>query len=185
MTLIRLVRLLQDLSRNHKKKVFTLKEIAALGHESPPSAAMTLLRAAEKGLVARVGNLWLNLTDPPDLLEVALSLASPSYLSFESALYRHGLLSQAPRGAFTIATTGRSRLLQTPFGSIQLIHLKSPLFFGFDDRRIAFPEKAWLDLLYIRGRQGRKQLLSEEFYPEGLDKRRLKKMARKFPVWLR
>lgn len=185
MTLIHLIQLLQRLTREHKKKVFNLREIAALARESRPSAAMTLLRGAKKGLVARVGNLWINLMDPPDLLEVALSLRSPSYLSFESALYRHGVLSQAPRGALTMATTGRSQRFEAPLGMVQFIHLKPSLFFGFDERRIAFPEKAWLDLLYIRGRGGRRGMITEEFYLEKLNKKRLREIAKKFPDWVR
>lgn len=181
MTSLKLVQLLQKLARDHRKKVFTLRDMASLGGESRPAAAMTLVRAAKKGLIGRVGNLWINLMDPPELLEVALALPSPSYLSFESALYRQGLLSQSPRGELTLATAGRSRLLRTPLGSIRMIHLKPSLFFGFDGNRIAFPEKAWLDLLYLRGRRGRTGLATEEFYLEGLDRKRLIKFARSFP----
>ncbi|MBI2339608.1 MAG: hypothetical protein HYU99_04465 [Deltaproteobacteria bacterium] len=185
MTLIELIQQLNRLARDHKKRVFTLKEMAALAGESRPSAAMTLLRGAKKGLVGRVGNLWLNLMDPPEILDVGLSLVSPSYLSFESALYRHNLLSQSPRGELTMAATGRPRRFQTPLGAIRFVHLQPSLFFGFDARRIAFPEKAWLDLLYIRGRLGRRHLVSEKFYLKGLNRKRLQDFAGRFPEWVK
>ena len=185
MTLVWLIRLLDKLSRDHRKRVFTLREMASMAGEARPATEMTLLRGARKGLVERVGNLWLNMMDPPEPLEVALSLSSPSYLSFESALFRHNLLSQSPRGELTMVTSGRSHRFETPLGAIRFVHLKPELFFGFDTRRVAFPEKAWLDLLYIRGRQGRKNLVSEEFYLKGLNRKSLTRMAKRFPVWVR
>lgn len=182
MTLVRLIQIMQTLARDHKKRVFTLREISALTQSARAASAMMLLRAAQKGLVARVGNLWLNMMDPPELLEVAQSLPSPSYLSFESALFRHGILSQAPRGALTMASTGRPRIVQTPLGIIRFIHLKPSLFFGFDADRIAFPEKAWLDLIYIR--RGCKNLITEEFDLSGLKSKSVKRFIEKFPDWV-
>lgn len=185
MTLIRLIQEMHNLDRIHHKRIFTLREMAALAQEPRTAAAMTLLRAAQKGLVARTGNLWMNLMDPPEILEVALSLASPSYLSFESALYRRGILSQAPRGGLTMATAGRPRRFQTPWGEIQFFHLKPSLFFGFDEHRIASAEKAWLDLIYLRGLRGRRNVLSEEIDREPLDRKYLRAMTKKFPPWVR
>lgn len=185
MTLIELVRLMQKLAREHEKRVFTLREMATLKGEARTGTAMTLVRAARKGIVARAGTLWLNLLDPPELLEAALSLASPSYLSFESALYRHGVISQSPRGPLTMATTRRPRLFETPLGMIRFFHLQPALFFGFDDHRIALPEKAWLDLLYIRGLRGRRNLITEKVYTGNLDQKAVQKTARRFPRWVR
>lgn len=185
MTQVELLQLMHMLARRHNKKVFFLKEIAAWGGETRAAAAMTLLRAAKKGLVGRVGNLWFNLLDPPELLEVALSLVSPAYLSFESALYRRGALSQSPRGELTLATSRRPRRFATPLGVIRYIHLKSGLFFGFGADRIASAEKAWLDLIYIRGRQGRRALVSERFYPKRLRAAKLRKMGGPYPAWVK
>lgn len=185
MTVVTLIRILQELLQKHKKKVFTLKEISALAESSRPAAAMTLLRGAKKGIVGRSGNLWFNLMDPPHLFEIALSVPSPSYLSFESALHHHGLISQAPRGTLTMATTGRSRLLQTSLGIIRFIHLKPSLFFGFDSERIALPEKAWLDLIYIRGLKKRQSIISEEVYFDDFNRKRLKKLEGTFPSWVK
>ncbi len=179
-----LIRWLRRLHQDHHKRVFFAKEIAALSGESRASAAMTLIRAARQGLVERVGNLWINLMDKPDLLEVALAHRPSSYLSFESALYRHGLLSQSPRGALTLATAARPQVVKTSLGTIRFIHLKPDLFFGFDEGRIALPEKAWLDWLYLRGLRGRGQPITETVYPTRLNRRRLKEFARRFPKWV-
>ncbi|HCU25192.1 MAG TPA: hypothetical protein DF383_09250 [Deltaproteobacteria bacterium] len=184
MSQLELVQKLIQSARDHGKKIFSLREIAALSGASRSAVAMTLLRAQKKQLVFRVANLWVNQLDPPNLTEIALSLRSPSYLSFESALYRHGILSQSPRGALTLATTKRPGEFDTPLGRIRFIHLKNSLFFGYDENRIAYPEKAWLDLIYIRGRQGREAAFSETFYLENLNQKRLKEWMEKFPDWV-
>lgn len=64
-------------------------------------------------------------------------------------------------------------------------HLKSSLFFGFDAERVAYPEKAYLDTLYIRMRNGEKGIFTETLYRDKLNQQRLKKFARAFPVSVR
>lgn len=185
MNLVDFLQILQTLAKTHGKRVFLLREIAALSGASRPATGMTLLRAQKKGLVFRVGNLWVNRADPAPLEEIALALRSPSYISFESALYRRGVLSQSPRGALTLATPRRSGSFVTPLGTIRFIHLKNDLIFGYDETRLAYSEKAWLDLVYIRGRSGRRILWTEQFYPETLNRKRLKQFAGHFPLWVR
>jgi hypothetical protein len=184
MTAVRLLQLMRALGLRHGKKTFALKELAVWAGEPRPTAAMGLLRAEKKGLVSRIGNLWINREDPPEILDIALALPGPSYLSFESALYHHGILSQAPRGGLTMATAGKPRRWETPWGFIRFIHLKPPLFFGFDSHRIASPEKAWLDLVYLRRLRNRNAPLTETVYLNRLGKTRLKTMSKKFPVWV-
>lgn len=145
---------------------------------------MTLLRGQRHGLLWRVKNLWINRRDPPQLEEIALALVSPSYLSFETAMYKQGILSQSPRGALTAATLGRPRVISTPLGQIQFFHLKPDIFFGFNEERIAWPEKAILDLCYIRLRKGLEPLPDLTFYPEELNRRRLRELAERFPSYV-
>lgn len=184
MKLVEFLQLLQGLAKTHGKRTFLLREIAALSGASRAATGMTLLRAQKQGLVFRLGNLWVNQLDPPPLEDVALALRSPSYISFESALYRRGILSQSPRGQLTLATPRRSGVFATPLGAIRFIHLKTELFFGYDEARMAYPEKAWLDLVYIRGRRGREGIWTEKFYPKNLNRKRLKDFSKKFPPWV-
>ena len=177
MTLIELVKILQTFAKDHQKKTFHLKEVASFAGVSQAATGMTLLRAARKGLLWRVKNVWINPMHPPSLEELGLALVSPSYVSFESALNHHHILSQSPRGGVTLATTGRSQSIPTPLGKISAIHLKESLFWGFDLERMALPEKAWLDLLYIRKKKGEK--LSEVFYSDLLNHKRLKEFRKK------
>ena len=179
MTLLDLIQTLAAMAKNHRKRVLSLAELSRLSTQSPAALAMTLLRAQKKHIVGHVGNLWVNLMDRPSLEEVAFALDSPSYISFESALYHRGVLSQSPRGALTVATRGRPRLVTTPVGTIRFIHLKQGLFFGYDKARLALAEKAWLDLIYLRRRM--REGFPEKLYVETLNHRRLNELAREFP----
>lgn len=178
MNQIELMKILQKLSQEHRKKIFLLKEIAAYSGLSRPQVAMSLLRGLKKEILWRVKNHWINRLDPPTLEELALTLVSPSYISFESALYHHHVLSQSPRGGLTLATTSRPRRIDTPLGRIEAIHLKSDLFWGYDAHRMALPEKAWLDLHYIRSRKGLQ--FPEVFYLDQLDQKKIKSFLKNY-----
>lgn len=181
MKTIELTKIIRKLAADHGKRVFTLRDVVACSGESAPSVAMALLRLKKHGVVDRIGSLWINMLDRPAAEEVAFSLRAASYVSFESALYEKGILSQSPRGILALATTGRPGRVRTPVGEIEFVHLKPTLFFGYDERRIAYPEKALLDLAYIRTKRGLGALPGMTFYFEELDRRRFAEFAGKFP----
>lgn len=184
MKMVELTKILHSLSQDHGKKIFTLREMSILTGEAGPAVGMALLRAKREGLVAGVKNIWVNMIDKPSLEELALAIRGLSYISFESALYRHGVLSQSPRGALTLATIQRPGKVSTPLGEIVFIHIPKRLFFGFDSSRLALPEKAYLDFLYMSIRKGRGGV-SEVVYKEELNKKILSVMSKKFPAYVR
>ncbi|MBI2027685.1 MAG: hypothetical protein HYS98_07800 [Deltaproteobacteria bacterium] len=184
MSQLDLIKILNVLSSEHKKKVFTLRDIASLLHLSRPAAAMQLLRAQKKGLVFRVKQIWINMLNPPDLLEVALALVSPSYLSLESALFYHQFISQSPKGGISLVTPGRPYKIVCPLGMIQYFHIQKKLFFGFDLMRRAYPEKALLDLIYFRGLKNRTHIFFEEIYMDRINKKKLFSFAKHYPSWV-
>jgi len=184
MKMVELTKILNGLSRDHGKKMFTLREMSILTGEGRPAVGMALLRAKREGLIARVVNIWVNMIDRPLLEELALEIRGLSYISFESALYRHGILSQSPRGALTLATIQRPGRISTPLGEIVFIHISKRLFFGFDSSRLALPEKAYLDFLYMNIRKGRGEV-SEIVYKEELNGKILSAMSKKFPAYVR
>lgn len=63
-----------------------------------------------------------------------------SYLSLESALSEHGLISQVMVGRITVMTTGRSGTFKTPWGDIEFTHTERD------------PEQFVDDLLTFKGR---------------------------------
>jgi len=87
---------------------------------------------------------------------IANKLLEPSYISLESALRYYNLI---PEVVFltTSVTTRKTKLLKTPIGDFQYRKVKEKLFFGYRiinagqiAYKIADPEKALLDFLYLR-----------------------------------
>ncbi|MBW7892547.1 MAG: hypothetical protein H3C48_16285 [Chitinophagaceae bacterium] len=94
--------------------------------------------------------------DESVLFRIANVLVRPSYVSLESALSFYHLI---PEQAFSITsiTTLKTNSYQTPKGNYHYRSVKNALFFGYKTAPsapgkfvIAEPEKALLDLLYLR-----------------------------------
>ena len=88
---------------------------------------------------------------------IANKLFEPSYISLESALRYYNLI---PEVVFltTSITTRKTKLIKTAIGNFQYRSVKENLFFGYKiidlngvAYKIAEPEKALLDFLYLRG----------------------------------
>lgn len=88
---------------------------------------------------------------------LANTLYSPSYLSLEFVLSYHDLIPERVQ-AFTSVTRLKTATFQNPLGRFIYRHVKPALFFGFEEITdehgtrvlMATPEKALLDLLYLR-----------------------------------
>lgn len=83
-------------------------------------------------------------------------LKKPSYLSLEKALEYHGLIPEAVP-VYTSVTTKRPARFNTKLGTFDYRHIKESLFWGYNsvsvNKQTAFiasPEKALLDLLYLK-----------------------------------
>lgn len=123
------------------------------------NANVFLTRALAKGFVERiVRGVYLNsMRDgQPGIEEVACFLRTPSYISCEWALNRHGIIIQAPVvcTVLTLDTAvGQSRNIVFGGVTIEFSRLASRLFNGFETREgfnMALPEKALLDTVYLR-----------------------------------
>jgi len=87
---------------------------------------------------------------------LANMIKRPSYLSLEKSLEYHGVIPEAVP-VFTSVTTKRPASFKTRIGRFSYNHVKTSLFWGYApvtiDRQtalIALPEKAVLDLFYLR-----------------------------------
>ena len=58
---------------------------------------------------------------------VCLRRGEYSYVSLESALSEFGAISQVPVSRITVMTTGRSGLIETPYGDIEFTHTARPV----------------------------------------------------------
>ncbi|MFQ6058987.1 MAG: helix-turn-helix domain-containing protein [Anaerolineae bacterium] len=179
----RWVALLQHLARQGQDflTLLALQRLTGLGEGA---ARKAVLRLEEKGYLTRVGrNLYANRFGHPTLERLAMILGAPCYISFESALERHGILSQVPL-VLTCASTSRSERRQTPLGEILFHRLRPALFFGYrteDGILWAEPEKALLDWLYIHRKHHGVTPPLDELNREPLDIERLWDWARHYP----
>lgn len=135
--------------------VVTTGEVALALRATRSAASHVLGRLAATELVERVHHgLWA--VDPPVeplLLPEYLTAPLPSYVSFQSALFLHGMISQIPEVIY-VASLARTRRVQTRLGTFS-IHRLAPSFFGGFETvpgsgvRLATAEKALLDTLYM------------------------------------
>jgi len=123
------------------------------------NANVFLTRALARGLVERIARgVYMNsLRDGrPSVEEVACFLRTPSYVSCEWALNRHGVLLQAPLvcTVLTLDTAvGARRNIMFGGVTIEFSHIAARLFCGFETREgynLAVPEKALLDTIHLR-----------------------------------
>jgi len=94
--------------------------------------------------------------DEKALFEIANRIYNPSYISFEMALAYYGLIPESVYG-ITSASTRKTSHFVTPLGEFLYRTIRPKLYFGFDLLKndgklfkLASPEKAFLDLLYIK-----------------------------------
>ncbi len=151
------------------------------------NANVFLTRALQGGMVERIAKgVYVNsfLKGYPAIEEVGCFLRTPSYISCEWALNRHGVLIQSPAvcTVLTLGTAvGAGRNLFWRGATIEFSHIACRLFSGYEPRdgfNLALPEKALLDTIYLR----KSIPFRDELDMELLDKKRLARLAESFPV---
>jgi predicted transcriptional regulator of viral defense system len=113
--------------------VFRTADAAAHLGFSNSSASRLLARLAAAGhLLSLRHGLWaVPAKLDPLALPGHLTAPFPSYVSLQSALYYHGLISQIPSVMYAVSV-GRTRLFRTPLGTVSIHHLQPEFFFGFE-----------------------------------------------------
>ena len=119
-----------------------------------------LTRWCRKGLLVKLRNEFYAFPEfrqvPDASRYVANLIYSPSYISLHSALAFYGMIPEEVVQV-TSVTTLRTARFENPFGSFHYQNVKTPLYFGFEIKlmqdgrglKLATPEKALLDLLYL------------------------------------
>lgn len=162
---------------------FTTTDLGKILDVSQQSLSVTLNRLVKDGVLIRLKRgVYQPVFQDRKLEKVANELYYPSYLSFESALSRYGILSQTPY-VLTFATSKPSKRLNLGDKEVEYRQLKKEYFFGYileNGIYVAEPEKALLDHLYMISRGLSADQISE-LSLIGLDKNKLIKYSRKFP----
>jgi predicted transcriptional regulator of viral defense system len=173
--------------RGFNKPYFTLADLEKILEMKRDSLYVTLNRLVKSGVLIR---LQRGVYQPEfqglELEKTANELYYPSYLSFESALSRYGILSQIPY-TLTFATTRRSKKLLLAGREVEYRQLKKEYFFGYildNGIYIAEPEKALLDQLYMMSK-GKVSSDVSEWSLVDLKKNKFLQYSKKFPRTVR
>jgi predicted transcriptional regulator of viral defense system len=141
------------------------RDVAALLQVSTSNATTILRRLATEAMIVHLsrGRWLMNKKIDRFALPELILAPSPAYVSAQSALFHHGMIEQIPAVIYAI-TPARPRRVQTPMGTISFHRMPPELFTGFElssasDAKIATPEKALFDLLYLA--PGRSRVFSK------------------------
>ena len=135
--------------------VFSTSDVAARLQVRGGHASTVLARLASSGQLVRLRRGVWTLPGRVDPLALPEYLTSPfpAYVSLQSALYLHGMISQMPAVTYAVSLA-RTRRFATPLGAVSVHHVQPTFFFGFEDAgrsggRLATLEKAVVDFLYL------------------------------------
>jgi predicted transcriptional regulator of viral defense system len=166
----------------------TTADAAAVLGVSIEAASHALRRLASSGLVTAVRKaLWALDADPDPLaLGEYVTAPYPSYVSLQTALYRHGMVTQIPSMIYLVSL-GRGARIETRLGTYSIHHVPPELFGGFEAApklglKLARPEKALVDVLYLSPTRGRLfAALPELELPRGFRPSIARRWARRIP----
>lgn len=134
---------------------FTTNDAAAVLGLNVPAAGMTLLRLEKAGYVARLARGRWALPEKIDKLTVPEQLTAPwpAYVSMQTALFHHGMISQIPAVVYAV-TLARTKRYVNDLGTFSVHHINPEFFFGYESVgrhgvKMATPEKALLDVFYL------------------------------------
>ncbi|MBI1870267.1 MAG: hypothetical protein HYS07_03635 [Chlamydiae bacterium] len=150
---MRLIHAYQELLKLHQGSVST-QDAAALLKLSAPHASKMLSRLSESQLFVHLSKgVWAFPQTDPLTIPESLTAPWPSYISLQTALYYHEMISQIPENIYAISLS-RTKIYKTPLGTFSIHRIHPNFFFGFEIigkgiAKMASPEKALLDLLYL------------------------------------
>jgi len=163
------------------KELFTIKDLRKLFPEDAYIKTSVNRLLARGDLVKVVRVVYALKISDLNIEKIAAQLYYPSYISFESALSRHGIINQGRYG-LTLATTRHPKQINIAGVECTYSRLKPALFFGFDLMErvfLASPEKAVLDELYLIC-MGKRKGETSEWYLDGLDRAKIQEYIQPF-----
>lgn len=167
---------------NIPKPYFSFSDIRKIAGMEDASLKVSLSRIVKRGELIRLSKgIYAVDAFKMDWEQFAGETYSPSYISFESALARYNILSQQP-ASIILATTRRGKIMELKEKTIIYRHIMPRLFWGYEreeNRLIAEPEKAFLDLAYL-SLNGYAKFDPEEMNLNFLNKKKTKIYLKKF-----
>lgn len=141
--------------------VFQTRDVAACLKISNPHASKILTRLAAAAQIVKLAQGYWGLEDKLDVLQLPQLLTAPypSYVSLQTALYYQGIISQIPSVIYAVSLS-RTRRYNTPLGTVSTHYIQPEFFCGYHTDaktgiKMASPEKAIIDLLYLHPSKSR------------------------------
>jgi len=115
------------------QSLFETKDVAALLGVENSNANKIVSRLAQGGLIIPVRRGTWALRTHLNKFAVAEHLTSPypAYVSLQSSLYHHGMISQIPVVTYVVSLA-RTRRYKTPLGAFSIHHVGPDFFFGYE-----------------------------------------------------
>lgn len=162
--------------RELNQPVLQTKDVAAYFNIGVNHANKLLARISDEKQIIRIKQgVWVFPDIEPLLLPCVLTDPFPSYISLQSALYYHGMISQIPNYIYAVSLS-RTRVYQTIITNVSTYHMHPLFFFGYEEvnnnelLKIATPEKALLDMFYLSQAKTRLfSTLSEVVLPDNFN----------------
>jgi len=179
---IELIKKLQKIN----KPFYTIADLEKITSLPRNSLYVASKRWLAGGIIERLAQgIYLPMGSTISIENVAAQLYIPNYLSFESALSKHGVLNLIPY-TVTFATTRKTKKYKIQKQEVEFRQIAPKLFFGFEMKNgiyIASPEKAFLDEVYLMAR-GKARLDLDELDVKKLLTKTLKDFSKRFPVYV-
>ena len=169
-----------------KQPVLQSRDVSGCLNIPQAQASKILERLAKAGRFVRLmrGKWATNIEIDPLILPEYLTLPFPSYVSLQSALFYHGMISQIPHTIYAVSLA-RTQRYKTSLGEISIHHLQPKFFFGFElinQIKIATPEKALIDVLYLTPASSNLfKTLPEVEFPESFSQQKAMAIINKIP----
>lgn len=143
-----------------KVPILQTQDVSALLNIPIAHASKILERLANAHQIVRIRKgVWTFPDIDPLALPELLTAPFPAYVSLQTALYYHGMISQIPSIIYSVSLA-RTKIFKTPLAEVSVHHLQPVFFAGYEQIsgslvKIATPEKALIDLLYLSSTKSR------------------------------
>jgi predicted transcriptional regulator of viral defense system len=165
--------------------LFETRDIATLLGIERSNATQIASRLAKAGLLVKLARgKWALRNVNRFAIAEHLTSPFPAYISLQSALYHHGMISQIPAVTYAVSLA-RPRRYETPLGVFSIHHVEPQFFFGYEadetgTAKIAIQEKALVDFFYFRPTRTRLFVdLPEVEFPKRFNWKLARRMAGK------
>lgn len=169
--------------QSNEISLFTLSDFAKIFDlDNQQTLYKKIARLEQKQIITKlIKGKYRFLLNQPSNFAIANFLYSPSYISLESALSFHSIITGFPY-QLTSVTPKPTRTIELNDQEYKYTHLSPTLYWGYDKKEnflLADPEKALLDYIYL-ATKGLRNPIFDEMDLSRLNRKQLELYTQKF-----